>query len=125
MNKYTLIVPLSSLLLGLALGFYLKPENIKEVKVEHTNVVTVIKHVKHPDGSTETTKTTTDKSTTEASKEIKSETAKWRAGAMIAVSDKLNPIYGGFVEHRFIGPIYIGAFGLTNKTVGLTLSFSF
>ena len=125
MNKWSLIVPLSSLLLGLGLGFYLRPAQIKEVKVEHTNVVTVIKRIKHTDGSTETTKTTTDKSTIESSKTVKSETGKWRVGAMIAVSDEKKPIYGGFIEHRFIGPIYIGAFGLTNRTVGLTLSFTF
>lgn len=37
----------------------------------------------------------------------------------------LSPNYGVSINKRFIGPIYIGAFGFLDKTVGLSLGLAF
>lgn len=52
----------------------------------------------------------------------------WRVGLLggVDISNPLqNPFFGGHVEHRFIGPLYIGAWGLSNKDVGVSLTLEF
>lgn len=72
------------------------------------------------------TKTTTDTKTQTA-------VADWRISGMAGVNYgsvadmKLKDamIYGGVVEKRILGPIYMGGFGTTSKEVGLTLGLQF
>lgn len=51
---------------------------------------------------------------------------KTNVSALVAVDSlKLTPTYGIGVTHELIGPITIGAFGLTNGVVGLSIGISF
>lgn len=36
-----------------------------------------------------------------------------------------NPIFGGHVQKRLIGPIYMGIWGLSNKTFGASIALTF
>ena len=127
-------------------------EKIVEVRVKDTAVVThrVVVTVSRPDGTVEKTevedtaavtneKTATDHARTEdhagVIEHIKIETAilpDWRVSAKVGVSlgdlsfSALPPlVYGGAVERRIVGPLWGGAWGLSNGTVGISLTFEF
>lgn len=130
MNYKTLIVgSVFSFCLGAALVYYFLPQ-IKTVEKEviRNNVVTVVKEVKRPDGTTETEITTTDKT-------VKHETSvavtppiqpNWRIGASaVAGVPSLKPIYGLQVERRVLGPVWIGVRVETNAQLGAVLSIEF
>ena len=40
-------------------------------------------------------------------------------------SDPHTPVYGGHVSTQLLGPINVGAFGLTNGTIGMSLGLDF
>ena len=48
----------------------------------------------------------------------------WRVGALVGVRAgwPLEPLYGGEVAHRMLGPVWLGAWGLTAPAAGLSLS---
>lgn len=113
-------------------------EKVVEKKAEKKNVKTVV--VQAPDGTTTTT--TTDTSTvdtntntdtnTVATDEKKKTTTysrpNWRLAALGGFDPNGNigkPIYGGSIERRILGPIFVGAFGMSNKSFGVSLSFEF
>lgn len=120
-------------------------EVIKEVKVENKNVNTRTRVVEYPDGRKETitevidrttvgtnTDTNTDSnssSTTEKEKEKitinKKPDWKFTGLAGVEISDFGTPIYGGMVEKRILGPISVGVWGLSDKTVGGAISIEF
>lgn len=114
-----------------------KDKKLKKVKIEKTN----------PDGSKETTITTTidtsDKSVTkkddkttktddnkETSKETKvveRNSSKLNLGFLVGddiLNPTIGPSYGGYVNKEVLGPITIGAFGLSSGTCGLSLGLS-
>lgn len=50
----------------------------------------------------------------------------WRIGALGAFDFRAGALtYGALVERRVIGPVSLGAFGLTNGSVGLALTLEF
>jgi hypothetical protein len=63
-------------------------------------------------------------------REVKVERARpdWRAGALVGV-DPFHPlsgfVYGATVERRVLGPVWLGAWGLSSRAVGLSLSLEF
>jgi len=97
----------------------------------HDHIHTVV--VTKPDG----TKTTTtddnsvinDNSSTKDSSSTITTYSKpqWKVGALagLSVNSLSKPIYGAQVEKRLLGPISIGAFGLSNSTGGVSLSLEF
>jgi len=141
MQVKTLII--SALLLlgvGYGVGRYLQPaevkieikEVIKEVEVENRNVVTIIREIERPDGTREietriVDKTTIEKDRTASRSEVKTVRAlkpQWKVGAMVGQSDFLRggTIYGAQVERRILGPFFLGVWGNTNKSAGLSIS---
>jgi predicted Zn-dependent protease len=119
------------LLVGYAFGRYVVPgkETIKvqTVTVEHTHTVTITVHDK--DGSSTTTTTTDTGSTTAANSStvITNNKPLWKVSGLggLNVHSLSTPIYGGEVEHRLVGPISVGVWGLSNSTGGVSLSLEF
>lgn len=147
-NKVILCVIL--LATSYAAGRYTTPQSIKIVEVEkkvakdstktekdsHKKVVT--KKVTHPDGTTDETTTTTDD--TSSSKQTKSVVAddKSKSSEIIKSSGILtiealagvNPLdgkfaYGASISRNLIGPIRLGAWGLTSGQIGVSLGLGF
>lgn len=122
------------------LGRYsVQVDTVKETKAEVTKGSTetheIITIIKRPDGTTETKKVI-DKNKTEVKKvnEIKQAAIapvklKKTVVSALAGIDMSQPdrpmVYGAAVSTEVIGPVSIGLFGLTNKTVGVSLGISF
>ena len=126
-------------LLSYATGRYMQPAKVvtkivtetKEIVVVKNDVQTVTHEVDHPDGTVEKTTTTVDKSQETIAKESRTDIEQtktnqkpqWLIGAQLTPqSGPLGPVYGAEVQRRIIGPIFVGAFGNTNRTVGLSVS---
>lgn len=111
-------------------NYYTRQET---AKVEHrdreTQVRTETRIVKEP-GGTETTIIVRDSTTrtrtdiSETSKPVKAKT-NISALAGIDVTSRPQPIYGISVTREFIGPITVGAWGMTNGVVGLSVGINF
>jgi hypothetical protein len=73
--------------------------------------------------------------TAEAHRELRQVTSTarstWRAGALVGLqlqALKVPPgplVYGAHVERRVLGPLWLGAWGLSSRTAGLSLSAEF
>ena len=125
--------------LGFIEGKSLKPSvttsaktDIQQDKDTHTQTKTVT--VKEPDGKVETT-TTTDTVITAKTTETKDvqttvtpQKSKINVSAMAGYDffhPSLQPTYGLSVSKELLGPITVGAFGLTNGTLGVTVGINF
>ncbi len=133
-NKTIAILVLITGLVGYAGGRYLQPPQIKEVvktvEIVKHDTTTIIKERKNPDGSTEKDTTIvnhdTDISSSKDSKVTEILKPQWKVQAQYGYNfSDLRPVYGAGVEHRFIGPISLGAWGNTNHTAGLSASIEF
>jgi hypothetical protein len=91
---------------------------------EHDHEVTVI--VEDPSGKKTTTIT---KDTTRKSKEVVKTIVKPKVNvsalAGVSTTDSRKPVYGISVSKEFIGPITLGAFGLTNGIIGISVGVNF
>lgn len=131
MRKY-----LAALIIGLVVGAFAmqklcKPSIRTEVK---TNVVTQtrIVHQKHtivlPNGTTETTETTTDNSVRtlqQSEVTLKLERANYLVGLSAGTKIDFMPRYGASVQLRVLGPVYVGLYGRTDGEFGLLMSMEF
>lgn len=112
--KNLLISGVVGAVLGAALAIYLRPATIVEKEVQNEvvrkDVVTVIKEVVRPDGTKETSTTTTDKSKENKQNTIvKAELPKrpdWLLSAGYDLN-KENSIELA-VQRRIIGPVFLG-----------------
>lgn len=129
----------------------LDTEEMKRIELERNKKLrTITTEITRPDGTKEkTTRTvqvtstnkTTDKETKtheETEKETKQTESKLvennRSGLTISamagldvtnLSSPQKPVYGGHIQKSLLGPIGIGAFGLTNGTCGMSVGLSF
>lgn len=97
-----------------------KPDGTKVVTttiVEDTETKSDTDVVIHDDKKTDTTK-----EVIRASGNI---TIAALAGTKVSLSSGLTPIYGGMIDRNLIGPITIGAFGLSDGVVGGALGLRF
>jgi hypothetical protein len=124
---------LAGLLTGLYIGktYYSRTE-VKEVEKEvvRTDVVTVVKTVERPDGTKETTATTTDKSVAKKDSSITSVTAVAKPDWHISISSSrslsnVELIYGLQIERRILGPFSLGIRADTEKQIGLVIGMEF
>lgn len=122
------------LLIGAGLGAYLFPQTKietveKEKEVVRKDIVTVVKEVIRPDGTKETTSTTTDKSRENKDSTLvsKIKQSSYLISVSAATSDtKLQDIeYGLQVQKRIFGPLFLGATINTKKSVGLSVGMEF
>jgi hypothetical protein len=67
--------------------------------------------------------TTTDTQTI-STKVIENSKPDWQLHVLggIDLTHSFNPIFGGEVDRRILGPIFVGAWGLSNGSAGLSLS---
>ena len=49
----------------------------------------------------------------------------WRVGALVGVDLRAGFVYGGEVQYRIAGPVYVGAGALTSGTIVAALGFEF
>jgi hypothetical protein len=126
---------------------YVKDETKKENKDKKKR--TVIIRITKPDGTIEerteiveednsiiaidTKEKSEEKKKTEKEKLkekiVKNKKPDWMISALASSNMKdiksLQPDYGISVQRRILGPVYLGAFGITNKQVGLSVGFQF
>lgn len=123
MVKYYLV----TFAVGLSLGYFLMPkkEVVKTVEKQVDRVVTVIRTIK-PDGTITEEKVITDKSKIVTEDKTKLNTARSKVNISALVgTDFSKPVYGLHANKELLGPISVGVFGLTNKTVGLSVGLNF
>lgn len=129
---------IATAVIALAVGLYsgsrlFSTAKIEQVEVEkevvRKDIVTVVKEVIKPDGTKETTSTTTDKS-----KEKKSATTtlkvaqnQWHTSLTVSTANiQLTDLsYRLTVERRILGYLFLGVSLDSNKQVGLTAGMEF
>ncbi len=124
--------------------WYLKPRIETKVEVKTVEVIRTVRvrdqevhkttHL-YPDGHSvvvEDSHTKTDTKRDETETGSSSTTTKpvdrnWRVGVLVGSETKwpLVPVYGAQAERRLFGPVVVGAWGLTNGTVGLSAGLEF
>lgn len=119
------------LLLGAySAGRWAQPAKVitKEVQVVKKDVRTVVRTIKQPDGTVIRERTTEDKTVTSNEKNSKIESNKpaWKVNALVGYSfDSKKEEYGIMVQKNYVGPVNLGVYATTAKTVGVTLGFEF
>lgn len=129
--------------LGYATGRYLQPARIEVHTEVQTQTVTVVQHdvqvvtkeIDRPDGTKEIDTVTTDKSHDQTNTDTQSQTDKvvtaankpqWLVGTeFIPGNAYIGHFYGASVQHRLLGPIFLGIGVDTNRQVGLTVTLEF
>jgi peptidoglycan hydrolase-like amidase len=101
----------------------------KSVSTNKTHTKTTVKQVRHKDGTVETTKviiTDKDSKSTEIQK-IPVKTSKINVSVLAGtdVTSRFKPEYGISINKEFIGPVTIGAFGMTNGVLGVSIGITF
>lgn len=134
-TSYKAIIIAVALGLSFAGGRYSVNKNIDKSQTEETDKnkhkETEIITVKQPDGSVKIIKHIVEDSNSSTTKTKKYEEKVIKKTLNISalvsnnIHEPLNPIYGISVSKEFIGPVTIGAFGLTNGTVGLSIGVNF
>lgn len=133
--KTTVLIGLISLLVGLAAGRYSLPAKVvtKTVTVAQTDRQSTDRStITHKSDGTVVIQrnvvTATEKHETgESSKSVEHYTAKWTVSGLVGIQplNAKTPAYGAGVDYRVLGPIEVGAWGLSDGTVGLRLGLSF
>lgn len=107
---------------------------VDEIKNTTTHQEETTTTVKKPDGTVttvtkvDTVTSTKDQKDTEVLKEtVPTSKSKLNISALVATSihEVGVPAYGISVSKEFIGPITVGAFGLTNGTLGVSIGLNF
>lgn len=146
MNVKVLVIAILALVGAYALGRYTSPVKVEtkivEVEKKQTETErdkrkeTTTTVVEKPDGTKETvTRTVEDTSTrksTETNRNTDTETSKTYAGPKTYVGglsgiDTANGsvFYGAQVNRQVLGPVSVGGFFLTNKTLGVSIGLQF
>ena len=124
------------LLIVFAAGFLsakrtVKPQIVtveKQVVVQHDNIITHTVTVKAPNGQITTDTTTTDKSVTDTHTQETTKTAdkQWLVAGFAGYDFKnKNEVYGGEVQKKLVGPVAIGAWAMTNGSIGISIGVEF
>lgn len=154
-TKVKVIIVIVGLVTAAAVGRWTAPEKVrvetKTVEVEKestkTNIdkdvkkITTTTTTKKPDGTVSTTTVTTSEDTSkinrdkEDDKTVTSDTVKevtrssskliLSAMAGASVTSLSTSIYGGSIQKSVLGPITVGAWGMSNGTAGLSLGLLF
>jgi hypothetical protein len=116
--------------LGVGVGRHSFPDKKTESQKQETDTEkTVInKETTKPDGTKIKETITTDKK--QEKKEslvvIDYKKTQWKVSGLAGYSfDSNKPVYGIDVQRRVLGAAYIGAWGTTDKTVGISLGYEF
>lgn len=89
---------------------------------------TVTESHEREDTRTETARDTTAETATETERHAKEETRvsepDWRVGGMVGLSG-VGTVYGGSIERRILGPVWLGAWGLSSGAFGVSVGVEF
>lgn len=132
------LIGLLLIVIGYAVGYYTLPEKVITKTVTETKTITVVQHdtktitVIKPDGtkvitvvdkSVDTTKEDQKQSNT---KIVENGKPQWKVGVDLTPRNpQLGHFYGARVDRRILGPVFVGAFGNTDRTLGLSLGVEF
>ncbi len=133
-NFFIIALAIAILLLGVAIGrlFCASAKTVEVTKdVVHNDIKTVTHTVTAPNGTVDTTTTTVDTTLrvdTDNKTVVSTVKPKINISALVANDFSkgiLRPVYGISASKEFIGPLTLGAFGLTNGTVGVSIGLNF
>lgn len=152
-DKVKVLIIVVLLLASFAGGRWLAPEKVRvetktvevEKKIDKIDKTTdkhkeaVIVEVVKPDGTKETTTKTVedvkvkidtkevvlDTVTTDKTKEVAGSSAKVTIAAMGGLTRDFSPVYGAAVSKPILGPVTVGAWGLSNLTFGASVGLTF
>lgn len=138
-KRYKMLIIVSLIGLAFILGRYSVQTDIEKDKTKQTNTDTKTNKKtktivnKNKDGSS--TEVTVIDETTETKKETNSSSSvvitknksKFSVSALVGANSirNIKPIYGVSVSKEIFGPITIGAWGLDNKTLGVSVGINF
>lgn len=142
MSKYRSITVLLAILAAFAFGRYtVKPTTVKDVetstetkKEKDTHKETTIVVVETPQGDKKTVTTVVEDTTINTHQTKDSETHEvstppkvntLNISALAGLDMDYKPVYGISVTKNVLGPITVGVFGLTNRTIGVSAGLSF
>ena len=104
-----------------------KSTAVTDAKTVKKNTKTVV--TKKPDGTVRTETSVTESTGTKRKTEQKQVEDVRKNHAQVLIGSSLKdfgvPVYGLSYQREIIGPVSVGAFGLTNGTVGLSLGVTF
>lgn len=98
-------------------------------EINHTK--TVITTVKKPDGTVTTVETVDSKTKAKTEATASLETPKKQLTNISALvgndfsKSPIIPLYGISIQREIVGPLTVGAFGLTNGTIGVSIGLNF
>lgn len=131
-SRFYWAIGIALLGLGFELGVHsvdISTTKVDTVAVDHTK--TVIVTVKAKDGSSTTTETIDQKSKTktDAISQVPV-TTKQKTNISVLVGNDfsnsvIKPMYGVSVTRELLGPVTVGAYGLTNGVIGISLGINF
>jgi hypothetical protein len=143
-TKYQIIIGVVALIVAFEVGRNSAPEKVRvETKIEKQVVTeqvthTVTKIIARPDGTKETVIVKDTDTDTKSNTEMQSvnETVIHKDDLNISLLAGAQPhlfqgvsigplVYGASVTKRLLGPVTIGAFGLSDLTVGVSLGLNF
>ena len=104
---------------------YLPTETIKTEVQEKEKIVTIIKKIVAPDGTTteETTKTEDRVTDTDVVAVLAPPPPNWHISAQY-MPDAI-PAYGVQIERRILGPVFVGVGANTRKELNISVGFEF
>lgn len=129
--KHIAGISVFSFLIGGALVYKFMPNGGETITKEviKTDVVTVTREVIKPDGTKETVTTSTDKSVSRASSDVKlpSLVPQWHisASAVVPKSGPYQPVYGLQIEKRILLGISAGIRAQTDGQLGVVVGIEF
>lgn len=128
-KRYVALIAVVALGVGVGIGVTQAPTKIQEVEkvVEKKNVVTIVKETKKPDGTIEKKTTIKDKSSTvkDTAKLIENKRADWKASGLVGISTKGEQVYGISIDRRILGNVFVGVWGHTGATAGISVGMEF
>lgn len=117
--KYV-ITSIISAIAGAAILYWYMPQNSAET-ITKDRIITVTRTVKSPDGTVITDERKEENSTTKEKVITADKSPDWH----ISIGSDINRIIKLEVSRRILGPITIGVYGDTNKTIGVGVGILF
>lgn len=121
-----------SIVLVALVGSFLLGKNQAPTKVNTVEVVKEIRDIEivkqevtKPDGSKVVTTTTKDKTKLDTRNETKINKPNWKVSGLVGINSELRTVYGASVDRRIVGNIFVGAWGTTDKTGGISIGLEF
>lgn len=133
-----LLLALLLLVVGYSLGRYFTPQKVVTETIIKTKTITVVQHdtqttvTEKPDGTKTTVivdksvDTTHQDQTIDKTKVVENNKPDWHIGVDFSPKNpQYEYFYGARVERRILGPMFIGAFGNIDRTLGASIGLEF